>query len=300
MKPDTKVKVGPLTLKNPVIVASGTFGYGAEFSREIFANINKVGGFITKTITLKPRRGNPPPRIVETPCGIINSIGLENPGLERFCADYLPYFSRFKTARIVSVGGEEPGEFNEIIKTLARRKGIDGFELNISCPNIKKGGVSIAQSPDVTRQIVSRVRRLTGLPLIAKLSPKVTDISVIARAAIDGGADIISLINTVSAMAVDWERRRPCLGNITGGLSGPAIKPIALKMVRDVVTETRAPVIGIGGIMTAEGASAVQVGTFNLIDPAGAAGLADGLTKLLKKRNIKSLRDIIGTLENPV
>lgn len=300
--PQLKTKVGPLTLKNPVLVASGTGGYGGE-ETPLNLPLHKLGAFITKTITLNPRLGNPTPRIAETAGGMINAIGLENPGLALFCRDYLPRLRKIKTVRIVSIGGYDDAEFIAIAKTLNKQSGIDAIELNISCPNVKKGGICIAQDPEATRHTTRLVHRHSRYPLIVKLSPNVTDIRAIALAAKDGGADIVSLINTVAAMAINWRNRRPVLANVTGGLSGPAIKPIALKMVYETVQATKMPVIGIGGIMNAEdvveflvvGASAVEIGTLNLVSPGRVFRVIDGLNKLLADNRIKSVRSIIGS-----
>ena len=298
-----KIKVGPLALKNPVLVASGTAGYGGE-ETPLSLPLHKLGAFITKTITLKPCLGNATPRIAETTGGIVNAIGMENPGLDSFCRDYLPRLRQVKTVKIVSIGGADDAEFIRITKTLNKQSGIDAIELNISCPNIKKDGICIAQKPEATNRLTGKIRRLSRYPLIVKLSPNVTDIKTIALAARDGGADIISLVNTVSAMIIDWRKRRPALANITGGLSGPAIKPIALKMVYETVRAVRMPVIGIGGIMNADdvmdflvaGASAVQVGTLNLVSPAQVFKIVDNLKKLLAQNHIKSIRSVIGSL----
>lgn len=317
MRPDLSVKVGPLRLKNPVILASGTFG--KELSQ--FINLNKLGGFVTKTITLRPRSGNPPPRIVEVAGGgMLNSIGLENPGLEGFCQDYLPWLKRFHTMRIVSIAGESAREYAELAKLLNRARGIDALELNLSCPNVKparsrpcrdrpsggRGGKVIASSSRATAEVVKKVKRVTSYPVIVKLSPQVTDIAKIAESAQAAGADIIALINTIPAMAIDWQTRKPCLGNVTGGLSGPSIKPVALKMVWDVVTKTKMPVVGMGGIMEARdvlefmvvGASAVALGTANLIEPTISLQIIHELTELLASHKVKSLREIIGTFRS--
>jgi dihydroorotate dehydrogenase (NAD+) catalytic subunit len=304
MKPTLSVKLGPLQLKNPVILASGTFGT----QMGSFINLDKLGGIITKTITLKPRLGNPPPRIVEVPGGMINSIGLENPGLDKFCEEYLPVLKKYRTVRIVSIAGNVLAEYAEIARALEKVSGIDALELNISCPNVKKGGEVIATSISATTEVVKSVRRVTHRPLIVKLSPRVTDITEIADAARQAGADIIALINTIPAMAVDWTNCKPCLGNITGGLSGPCIKPVALKMVWETALKAKLPIIGIGGIMEAKdvlefmvvGASAVSVGTGSLVDPAIPAQIVDELPRLLARHKIKSLRELIGTLKTSI
>lgn len=303
MRPSLATQLGPLRLNNPIIAASGTFGYGKELSQLL--SVSKLGAIITKTITLRPRMGNPPPRLVETKCGIINTIGLENPGVEEFCRSYLPYLRRLKTIRIVSLAGETPNEFSELARKLDRAKGIDALELNISCPNLGKHRTIIGKSPPLTHQVVRLTRRATHLPLIVKLSPEASDIVRIARTALAAGANIISLINTLRALSIDWRKRQSRLGNVTGGLSGPAIKPIALNMVRQVVMETKAPVIGIGGIMNGEdvleflvaGASAVAIGTAHIVDPIASLRILDETKQLLRQEKIKSVRGIIGSLK---
>lgn len=288
------IKVGPFRFKNPILLASGTYGYGkSSKTLSLNSRISQLGGFITKTITIKERSGNNPPRIVETASGIINSVGLENPGMARFCKEYLPDISRLKTTRIISIGGASTDEIIQSIKVLQKHKYrvFDGIELNISCPNVEKGGRCIAQSPQEVRKTVQKVLKVARLPIIVKLSPNVTDIVEIARAALSSGAKVLSLINTVSALAVDYRTGKPLLGGTTGGLSGPAIKPIALKMVHDVVSKTKAEVIGIGGIMNAKdvmeflsvGAKAVQVGTLNLVDPFAVFDIPTDLKTLTVK-----------------
>ena len=286
--------VGPFKFKNPILLASGTYGYGKS-SQTLNADsrISQLGGFITKTITIKERLGNNPPRIVETASGIINSVGLENPGMEMFCKEYLPEMERIKTVRIISIGGANTDEIIQAIRLFQQHKYrvFDGIELNISCPNVEKGGRCIAQSPAEVRKTVQKVLKVAKLPVIVKLSPNVTDIVEIANSALKAGAEVLSLINTVSALAVDYRNGKPALGGITGGLSGPAIKPIALKMVSDVVSKTKAEVIGIGGIMNATdvleflsvGAKAIQVGTLNLVDPFAVFDLLATLKTLTAK-----------------
>ncbi len=293
MLPDLKVSVGPLKLKNPVVLASGTFS--PELGR--YFRPARVGGVVTKSVTLEPRAGNLPPRLVETTAGVINSIGLENPGLKIFCREYLPWLQKQKTTRIVSIAGETAKEFKQIASVLDRKKGIDALELNISCPNIAKGGLTIGVSGTATKEVVRKVRRATRRPLIVKLSPNVTDIVKIARSAVAGGADIISLVNTFRALAVNWRTGQPLLGNVTGGLSGPAIKPMALWLVARVAQAVEVPVMGIGGIMTAEdvlefmavGARAVQIGTATLVDPAAPVKIVKDLEKLLAREKIRSI-----------
>jgi dihydroorotate dehydrogenase (NAD+) catalytic subunit len=300
---DLSAQVGPFRFKNPIILASGTYGYVPIGT--ITPRINQLGGFITKTITLKERIGNMPPRLVETPSGIINSVGLENPGIERFCQDYLGDIDKLRTIRIISIGGTTSDEIIGTIRILQKHeyKVFDGIELNISCPNIEKGGLCIAQSPSDTKKTIQKIRRIARLPLIVKLSPNVTDIASIARAALSAGADVISLINTISSLAINWRTRKSMLGGFTGGLSGPAIKPIALRMVYDVATKTKAEIIGIGGIMNAEdileflsvGAKAVQVGTLNLIDPFAVFNISKELKKIMVKERVGSIRNFIST-----
>lgn len=299
---NTSVKIGKIRLKNPVMVASGTFGAGEEYAE--FIDINKLGAIVTKTITLRPRAGNPPPRIVETPAGMLNAIGLENKGLEYFLKEKIPFLRKLKIPVIVSISGETADEF----KILAQRLGdsaIDGLELNISCPNIKSGKGLIAQCAGSTYDVVNAVRKATKLTIITKLSPNVTDITEIAQAAQDGGSDAVSLVNTFLGMAVDIAGRRHILGNVTGGLSGPAIKPLALRMVHEVYRKVKTPIIGIGGIINSKdaleflicGAVAVQVGTANFIDPGAALGIADGIKKYLRDSKINDIKKITGSLK---
>jgi len=303
MPVDLTVRVGPLKLKNPLIAASGTIGYGTELKGLV--DLNQLGGVVTKTITLNPRQGNPPPRICETPGGVLNSIGLENPGLNYFCRAYLPGFARLRTVRIVSIGGEDASELPLLAKRLSACGGMDALEVNLSCPNLDKRKPIIASSPSLVRAVIKKVRRASKLPLIAKLSPNVTDIAAIARAAYSAGADIISLINTITGLSVDWRARKPALGNITGGLSGPAVKPIALRMVWEVVQKTKAPVIGMGGIMQgsdvleflATGASAVAIGTANLVNPDAGPKIINEVRQLLEEEHISSISQLIKTLK---
>jgi dihydroorotate dehydrogenase (NAD+) catalytic subunit len=273
---DLSVKIGKTIFKNPIWVASGTFGYGREF--EDFMDLNEVGAIITKTVTLEAREGNPPPRLVETPSGLLNSIGLENKGVRHFKREYYPFLKNLKTRIIVSIAGHGPGEFEKCAERFSGKDAPDAIELNLSCPNVTHGGTRhalIAQDVRATERIVKAVRKKLKCTLIAKLTPNVTDIAKIAEAAESGGADAVSLVNTYFGMAVDPLTMEPLLGNVTGGLSGPAIKPMALKAVWDVYDKVKVPVIGMGGIMNGldvaefmiSGASAVQVGTANLADP---------------------------------
>ena len=278
------VEIGRLKLRNPVMVASGTFGCGEEYAK--LFDINKLGAIVTKTITLKARVGNPPPRIVETASGMLNSIGLENKGADDFLKEKSPFLKALKTKVVISVAGETTAELQELVKKVGSSGLADAIELNLSCPNIKDRGI-IAQDPKAVGAFVRAARKAAKTVLIAKLSPNVTDISEVAGAAEDAGADAVSLINTFPAMAIDIKTGRPVLGNVTGGLSGPAIKPIALKMVWDVHNAVKIPIIGIGGIMTAEdaiefllcGAKAVQVGTANFVNPKAPLEIIKGIEK---------------------
>ncbi len=301
--PDLSVEIAGLKLKNPVMVASGTFGYGQEYS-ELF-DLNRLGAIVTKSVTLKPRPGNPPPRIVETPSGMLNAIGLQNVGLEIFISQKMPFLRSLDVPVIVNISGDTPDDYVELAERLSTVEGVAALELNISCPNVKRGGMTIGIDPEETHELVWRVRRVTGLPLIVKLTPNVTDITLIARAAVDGGAEALSLINTLLAMAVDVERRRPMLANVTGGLSGPAIKPIAVRMVWQVAQAVDVPVIGIGGVMgwrdalefLIVGASAVAVGTANFVNPMAPIEIVGGIAEYLRRHGMKSVRDLIGSLQ---
>jgi dihydroorotate dehydrogenase (NAD+) catalytic subunit len=285
------VKIGKLRLKNPVMAASGTFGYGKEF--EGLVDFKKIGAIVTKTITLKPRQGNPMPRVCETASGMLNAIGLENEGLENFIKEKLPYLEKIGTSIIVSISGDNIREFSELAASLSAEKGVDGIELNISCPNINKGHGLIAQDKDATYKVVNAVRKVTIKTLITKLSPNVTDIVEIAQAACKAGTDAVSLVNTFLAMAMDIKTGRPKLGNITGGLSGPCIKPIAVRMVWEVAKNIDKPVIGMGGIMTAEdaiefllaGAKAVEVGTANFVEPGVCEKIIKGVERWIKTKS---------------
>ncbi|HID96010.1 MAG TPA: dihydroorotate dehydrogenase [Candidatus Latescibacteria bacterium] len=303
MKPNLRVKIGSIELKNPVLAASGTFGYGDEYADLI--DIEGLGGFVTKAITLLPREGNAPPRTVETPAGMLNSIGLENVGVEAFIAEKLPFLHGLETAVIVNIAGSTVEEYVEVTRRLSECDGIDGFELNISCPNVSKGGLAFGSSPETVSEVVSATRASTRLPLIVKLTPNVTDIAPIARAAEDSGADAISLINTLVGMAVDVQTRRPKLASVTGGLSGPAIKPVALAMVWKATQTVRIPIIGIGGILNTmdalefliSGASAVQVGTGNFVDPRCTMKIIDGLEHFCEENHIAKISDLVGSLQ---
>jgi dihydroorotate dehydrogenase (NAD+) catalytic subunit len=301
--PDLSIRIGKLLLKNPVIVASGTFGYGQEF--DPFMELGQLGAVIPKGISLNPMQGNPPPRIFETNGGILNSIGLQNPGLQNFIKEKLPFLKKIKTNVIINFFGKIEQEYIELSKRLNDLPGISGLEMNISCPNVQQGGIIFATDPRMTYRLVSKVRKVTQQPLIVKLSPNVTDITMIARSAEEGGADAISLVNTFKALAINIYSKKPELGNIIGGLSGPAIKPIALRMVWEVFQTVNIPVIGMGGIIKAEdaiefilaGACAIQIGTANLIHPKKGIEVIAGIHQYLLKNKIKSVKNLIGSFK---
>lgn len=295
--------LGPLTLKNPVLVASGTFGYGEEFAP--FLDLNRLGGLVTKTITLEPRAGNPPPRIAETTAGMLNSIGLANVGVDAFIKDKLPYLQQFSTAIIVNVAGRTPQEFAAVVRRLEESGlRIDAYELNYSCPNVKEGGMAFSASAQVAYAVTRDLRKETRRPLIAKLTPNVTRIAEIAQAVADAGADAVSAINTLVGMAVDYRTRKPKLATVVGGLSGPAIKPVALAKVWEIKKAVKIPIIGIGGIQTFEdvleflivGASAVQVGTANFVAPDCAGRIVQDLENYCRQGGISRLAELVGTL----
>ncbi len=296
------VQIGAIRMKNPVMTASGTFGYGVEFSE--IMDLNRLGGIVVKGLALAPVPGNPPPRIVETACGMLNAIGLENIGIEAFVKDKLPVLKGFNTPVIANIYGKSEEEYALLARKIDAIEGIDGIEVNISCPNVKAGGVAFGTDPKTAGQVVEAVKKQTGKPVIVKLSPNVTSVSEIARSVASNGADAISLINTITGMAIDAETRRPVLGNITGGLSGPAIKPVALRMVWEVSRVVDIPVIGIGGIMTAAdamefiiaGATAVQIGTANFVNPSACMDIINGMSAYLSRHNIPHIRNVIGSL----
>jgi dihydroorotate dehydrogenase (NAD+) catalytic subunit len=302
-RPDLKIRLGDIRLQNPVMTASGTFGYAQEF--EGLVDLNRLGAIIVKGLSLQPTKGNPPPRIVETACGMLNAIGLENVGIEAFEKHKLPYLKTLAPPIFVNIYGRSIEEYAELAGRIDKLEAISGVEVNISCPNVKAGGIAFGADPQSAFSVVRAVRQKIAKHLIVKLSPNVTDISIIARSAEEGGADSLSLINTLTGMAIDIETRRPKIANITGGLSGPAIKPVALRMVWQVVQAVKIPVIGIGGIMTAEdalefliaGATAVQVGTANLVNPQVTMDIIDGIEMFLAKRKIARVADVIGTLQ---
>jgi len=300
---DQSVQLGPLTLKNPIITASGTFGYGMEFMR--YGDLSALGGICLKGISLAPREGNPMPRIAETPCGMLNAIGLQNVGVEKFLKEKLPYIPAGATL-IANLYAQTPEDFGELAAIFSVEDKIAALEVNISCPNVREGGVQFGQDPHMASAVVSAVKKRAGSkPVIVKLSPNVTDVRVIAKAAVDAGADMLSLINTLAAMSVDIRTRKSRLANVVGGLSGPAIKPVALRMVHQVVQAVNVPVIGMGGIVSAEdvlefilvGAHAVQIGTYNFMRPDNAFRLVEEVRALAESLGIESWDDYRGTLK---
>jgi dihydroorotate dehydrogenase (NAD+) catalytic subunit len=303
VKPDLSVNIGGLLLKNPVMTASGTFGYGEEFDGLV--DLNRLGAIIVKGLSLKPAKGNPPPRIVETSCGMLNAIGLENIGVERFISEKLPFLEKLSTPAVINIYGTCIEEYQELASRVDDVPGIRAIEVNISCPNVKSGGIAFGVDEMAAHEVIRAVRKKTTKPLWVKLSPNVADIVRIAKAVEDAGADALCLINTITGMAIDIESRKPKLANITGGLSGPAIKPIALRMVWQTAAAVNIPVVGIGGIVTAEdaleflivGASAVEVGTANFINPGATMDILDGIEKFLAAKNIQKVTDIISTLK---
>jgi dihydroorotate dehydrogenase (NAD+) catalytic subunit len=300
-KVDMTVELGPLRLKNPLIAASGTFGYGEEFSQ--FTDPASFGAISVKGLSLDPRPGNPMPRIVETPAGMLNAIGLENVGVDAFAEQKMPYLRSLDTTVIANFFGNSVEEYAQCAEKLSAIEGLGALEMNISCPNVKAGGIAFGTDPKLAIEVVSAVRERTDLPLIVKLSPNVTDIKVMATAVEEAGADILSLINTFTGLALDIDRRRPVLANVTGGLSGPAIKPLALRMVWEVASVATVPIIGLGGIMNARdalefvcvGAQAVQLGTANFINPASALDILDGMEQYLASLGVGSISEFTGT-----
>ena len=300
---DLKVKIGQLEMKNPVMTASGTFGYGLEF--QDFVNLEDIGGIIVKGTTLLPREGNPYPRMAETPMGMLNAVGLQNKGVHYFADHIYPQIKDIKTNMIVNVSGSQVEDYAETASIINELEHIPAIELNISCPNVKQGGMAFGVSAHGAAEVVSAVRKVYKKTLIVKLSPNVTDIAEIARAVEGAGADSVSLINTLLGMAIDAEKRKPVLSTVTGGMSGAAVKPIALRMVRQVAKAVKIPVIGLGGIMNwrdaveflLAGASAVQIGTANFIDPAVTVKVVAGINDYLERHGYASVEDIVGALE---
>jgi dihydroorotate dehydrogenase (NAD+) catalytic subunit len=299
---DLKVNLGKLKLKNPVMTASGTFGYGKEYSE--FFDINKLGAIVVKGISVKPMKGNPSPRICETPSGMLNAIGLQNPGLKGFMKQQLPFLKSLKTKVIVNILGSSVDDYIELAEAM-ESVGVDAVELNVSCPNVKKGGIAFGTEPFAFEELITAVRKRVKLPLITKLSPNVTDIKQFAKIAEDSGSDMISLINTITGMSIDVRTRRTRIANITGGLSGPAIKPVAVRMVWECYRTVNIPIIGMGGIISAEdaiefilaGASAVAVGTGSFINPAATIEIIDGIKSYMSTEGVTSLKDLTGAMK---
>jgi dihydroorotate dehydrogenase (NAD+) catalytic subunit len=302
---DLSVRLGSLSLRNPIIAASGCFGYGVEYAGAV--DLASLGGVAVKGLFLAEREGHPPPRIVETPAGMLNAIGLQGIGVHRFVAEKLPELRRLGATVVVNICGSTLDEYCEVARVLSDAEGVAAIELNISCPNIKEGGIQFGCSLTGTYDVVSAVRKVTRLPLIPKLTPNVTDVASFARASEEAGADAISLVNTFLAMAIDVETRRPKLSNVLGGLSGPAIRPIAIRMVWECHQAVKLPIIGMGGIATAEdvlefliaGASAVQVGTMNFVDPFIWTKLLDGLESYMRRHKVGRVADLVGTMVVP-
>ncbi len=295
---DLSVELGSLCLNNPVIAASGTFGYGLEYRSLV--DLNALGGFSTKGLSLKPKAGNPVPRVIETSSGMLNSIGLENIGLEAFLSEKLPQLKNFNTRIIVNFFGDTTHEYVEMARALSDVERLDALEINVSCPNVEKGGSQFSSDPEVLTEVVSSVRKATGKFLIVKLSPNVTDITLLAKAAENAGADALSVCNTFVGMSIDLKTRKPHLANRTGGLSGPAIKPLALNLVYQTVRAVQIPVIGIGGISSGEdavefllaGAKAVQIGTANFIDPASTLHVIEGIRRYCLANGVNNLSEL--------
>lgn len=296
----TEVQLGPLTLKNPVLTASGTYGFGEEYAS--FCPVDRLGGITLKGITPEPRLGNPVPRLAETPAGLLNSVGLENPGLEEFLASYLPKVRELPTAAIANISGFSVEDYVQMARALQKDSGLAALEVNISCPNVKHGGMHFGTDPASAERVIAAVKAETDLPVIAKLSPNVTSIVAMAQAAARGGADILSLINTLLGMSIDIERRQPILANRVGGLSGPAVRPVAVRMVWEVSQAVDLPIIGMGGIVNWQdavefllaGASAVSIGTGNFVDPSAPLGVLDGIKEYCQRHGFSSVSDLTG------
>lgn len=302
----TQVHIGRgLTIKNPVMTASGTFGYGLEYGD--FIDLNRLGGVLVKGTTLHPRQGNPYPRMAETPSGMLNAVGLQNKGVDYFCEHIYPTIFGYDTVMIVNVSGSQVEDYIETAEKINALEGIPAIELNISCPNVKEGGMAFGVTCAGAASVVRAVRAVYDKTLIVKLSPNVTDITEIARAVEAEGADSISMINTLLGMAIDAEKRRPVLSTITGGLSGPAVKPIALRMVWQTAQVVKVPIIGMGGIASAKdaiefllaGASAVEVGTYNFVDPSVTTQIVDGIEDYMRRHGFTDIQDLIGALQIP-
>ena len=300
LKPCLKVNIGGIEMNNPVMTASGTFGFGMGYSQ--FIDINQLGAIVVKGVTLKPKEGNPTPRIVETPAGMLNSIGLQNPGVDYVIDNYVSYFKGLDTKVIVNISGDTVEDYAAVAQKLANAGGISGLEVNISCPNVKSGGMAFGASAKSAFEVTKAVKDVVDIPVIVKLSPNVTDIAEIARAVEEAGADAVSLINTLTGMAIDVNTKKPMLGNIVGGLSGPAIKPVALYAVWKVYKAVKIPIIGMGGIMNAEdalefimaGARAVAIGTANFVNPRSTVEVIGGIEQYLKSHEISDINELVG------
>jgi len=300
--PDLSTRLGPLELKNPVMTASGTFGYGLEY--DSLLDLNQLGAIVVKGLSLRPMAGNPPPRVVETPCGMLNAIGLANLGLDAFLEEKLPRLRRLSAKVIVNIYGHQMQEYAELAAALKGVDGVSALEVNISCPNVECGGMVFGVDPDVSARVTEEVLKRTDKPVIVKLTPNVTDVRIVARAVERAGAHALSLINTLTGMAIDVESRTPKLANIFGGLSGPAIRPVALRMVYQVVQAVKIPVIGMGGIVDHRsalefliaGARAVQVGTANFVNPRATLDIIEGIRKYCRENGIDRIEEIIGSL----
>lgn len=299
---DLSVRIGSLVLKNPVLTASGTFGYGTEYAE--YFDASRLGGIVTKTVTLEPREGNPMPRIAETPAGMLNSIGLANVGAERFIAEKLPGLLGLDTKVIVNVAGDTVDEYAEVVRRIQGHPRVDAVEVNVSCPNVERGGLAYGTDAKSTENVMAAIRRETKKTVIVKLTPNVTDIAEIAKAAVAGGADAVSLINTLVGMAIDVDTRKPLIARCTAGLSGPAIKPVALAKVYQVRKAVTVPVIGIGGIMTwrdaieffLAGADAVQTGTLLFIEPDGPVKVLEGIERYCEEKGVRKIGDLVGAM----
>lgn len=300
MKPNLAVSIAGIKMKNPVMTAAGTFASGREYAQ--FVDLQGLGAIVVKAVTYQETKGNPPPRICETPSGILNSIGLQNKGVDYFIKEDLPFLRKLKVPVVVNVAGRSIAEYVGVVRQLNKARGISGLEVNISCPNVKEGGLVFGTDAKLAHQLVYQVRQFSRFPLIVKLSPNVTSITEIAESVVDAGADALSLINTVLGMAIDPQTFRPRLANIVGGLSGPAIRPIAVRMVWEVARAVDVPVIGMGGIMTTEdavefflaGASAVAIGTANFINPLATMEIIRGLEKFLEEKGMGSIKELVG------
>lgn len=301
-KPKMEMNIGGIRMKNPVMVASGTFGYGPEYADLV--DLNRLGAIVVKGIRIEPCDGNRTPRTVEVAGGLVNAIGLQNPGAEEFIAEYMPFLRQFDIPVIVNIWGRTVKEYAEVAERFDGVKGVSGLEVNISCPNIKEGGIAFGTDPKMAAKVISAVRKKTKLPVIPKLSPNVPNIALFARIAEDCGADAISLINTLPAMVIDIETRRPVLANVVGGLSGPAIHPVAVKLVWEAAKAVKIPVIGMGGVTDAKraielmiaGASAVAIGTASFTDPTTAIRVISGIEEYLKKHRLTNVKGLVGSI----